>query len=212
MIACGIRPKTEIQATNKRNALKLVAAYAVAVKHYLRNEHGTQYPDFTSLLCFNPVDETHVPFEIILQLQGFLYTMAANQTITGPFQTQILNMVSAMIETLSSFERVSSTPIPAPYAIHLKLTLLIYLFALPFQIWDSAGYFTIPIVAIAAFTFLGVEAIGSEIENPFGYDVNDLKCDEYTLKMVDEVSLVCKKLTVFDGLKWSALGVGSLGA
>jgi len=35
-------------------------------------------------------------------------------------------------------------------------------------------WFTIPIVGFAGFCYLGILAIGFEIENPFGYDSNDL--------------------------------------
>ena len=31
-----------------------------------------------------------------------------------------------------------------------------------------------PIVAIVAFTLYGIEGIGSQLEDPFGYDKNDL--------------------------------------
>lgn len=60
---------------------------------------------------------------------------------------------------------------------------MLYLLALPFQLVSTMGYSTIICVFIAAFTLYGVEgmilntnnvAIGREIENPFGYDLNDL--------------------------------------
>jgi putative membrane protein len=34
------------------------------------------------------------------------------------------------------------------------------------------------VVAIVAFTVFGIEAIGVEIENPFGHDANDLPLDQ----------------------------------
>ena len=36
------------------------------------------------------------------------------------------------------------------------------------------NFWTGPIVALVSFTLFGVEEIGFEIENPFGYDGNDL--------------------------------------
>lgn len=53
----------------------------------------------------------------------------------------------------------------------------IYLFFLPFQLINEFGYYTIPGVAIAAFIYLGFLAAGEEIEQPFGYDDNDLDLD-----------------------------------
>jgi predicted membrane chloride channel (bestrophin family) len=55
-----------------------------------------------------------------------------------------------------------------------ELPLRLYLFFLPFQVVSSFGYLTIPGTAFAAFLLLGFLEIGQEIENPFGYDENDL--------------------------------------
>ena len=48
---------------------------------------------------------------------------------------------------------------------------------MPFQIVQSLGWWTGLISALVSFTLLGIEAIGLEIENPFGYDENDLPLD-----------------------------------
>ena len=39
-------------------------------------------------------------------------------------------------------------------------------------------WMTAPIVALVSFTILGIEEIGIEIEDPFGYDANDLPLDK----------------------------------
>lgn len=56
---------------------------------------------------------------------------------------------------------------------------------LPFQIVGSFGYVTIPATFVLAFAFMGFLTIGEEIENPFGYDDNDLPLDFF----INEVSL-----------------------
>jgi len=35
----------------------------------------------------------------------------------------------------------------------------------------------VPIVAIVTFTLYGIEGIGQQLEDPFGYDKNDIKMD-----------------------------------
>ena len=74
-------------------------------------------------------------------------------------------------------ERILKTPMPLAYAIHLKQLLLIYCLLLPFQMVDKLGFWTGAIVALISFTLFGIEEIGLEIENPFGYDANDLPLD-----------------------------------
>lgn len=42
---------------------------------------------------------------------------------------------------------------------------------------DDMGWWTIPIVSLVIFTLYGIEEIGSQLEDPFGYDRNDIKMD-----------------------------------
>jgi len=60
------------------------------------------------------------------------------------------------------------------YSTHLEHCLYVYILALPFQLVYDIGWYTIPTLAVAAFAILGILGIGAEIENPFGYDDNDL--------------------------------------
>ncbi|KAF8630551.1 hypothetical protein AX15_002853 [Amanita polypyramis BW_CC] len=69
------------------------------------------------------------------------------------------------------------TVLDSVYSAHIKHTIWIYLFFLPFQLVHDFGYYSIPGVAIASFIYLGFLAAGEEIEQPFGYDENDLDLD-----------------------------------
>lgn len=42
---------------------------------------------------------------------------------------------------------------------------------------DDLGWWAIPIVTLVIFTLYGIEGIGSQLEDPFGYDRNDIKMD-----------------------------------
>lgn len=42
---------------------------------------------------------------------------------------------------------------------------------------DDLGWWTVPIVSLVIFTLYGIEGIGSQLEDPFGYDRNDIKMD-----------------------------------
>jgi ion channel-forming bestrophin family protein len=82
-----------------------------------------------------------------------------------------------MVDSLGGCERILKTPIPLAYAIHLKQLLLIYCFTLPFQFVNQLEWWTAAVVILVSFTLFGIEAIGLEIENPFGNDPNDLPLD-----------------------------------
>jgi ion channel-forming bestrophin family protein len=82
-----------------------------------------------------------------------------------------------MVDCLGGCERILKTPIPIAYSIHIKQLLLIYCLSLPFQVVNDLDWWTAPVVCVISFTVFGIEAIGIEIENPFGRDPNDLPLD-----------------------------------
>ncbi|MHB8208868.1 bestrophin family protein [Mucilaginibacter sp.] len=71
-------------------------------------------------------------------------------------------------------ERILSTPIPFTYKVMLHRTVYFYCLLLPFGFVDSLGWMTPIIVLFIAYTFVALEAIADEIEEPFGIESNDL--------------------------------------
>lgn len=87
------------------------------------------------------------------------------------------NTLSALTSAAASCERIRSTPIPFSYTLLLHRTAYLYCFLLPFGLVDSIGFMTPFVVAIVAYTFFGLDALGDEIEEPFGLEANDLPLD-----------------------------------
>ena len=85
--------------------------------------------------------------------------------------------LSAMTAAAASCERIKNTPIPFSYTLLLHRTAYLYCFLLPFGLVDAIGYLTPLVVAIVAYTFYGLDALGDEIEEPFGLAPNDLPLD-----------------------------------
>ncbi|CAN5232467.1 bestrophin family ion channel [soil metagenome] len=80
-------------------------------------------------------------------------------------------------EALGGCERIAGTPIPFTYAVIIHRTIYCYCLLLPFGLVDSIGPMTPVIVAFIAYTFFALEALGAEIEDPFGTAPNDLALD-----------------------------------
>jgi putative membrane protein len=85
--------------------------------------------------------------------------------------------LSAMTAAAASCERIRNTPIPFSYTLLLHRTAYLYCFLLPFGLVDSIGFMTPFVVAIVAYTFFGLDALGDELEEPFGTEPNDLPLD-----------------------------------
>ena len=101
--------------------------------------------------------------------------------------------LSSLNEVLAGTERVVNTPLPLAYSIAISQITWVYVLALPFQLWDSLKWVTIPGTVVGAYIILGIAAIGREIENPFGEDENDLPLDRYCAQIEDEINVISSK-------------------
>jgi putative membrane protein len=98
--------------------------------------------------------------------------------------------LAALTDTMSSAERVLTTPLPVGYNILISQIVLLYVYLLPFQLFGALGWTTIPGTIAAAYIIIGLAAIGNELENPFGNDVNDLPLDQYCAELGRELDIM----------------------
>ncbi|KAJ3572238.1 hypothetical protein NP233_g3219 [Leucocoprinus birnbaumii] len=131
--------------------------------------------------------ESNVPFEIILVLSNYSAYLMQNDLVRPALATGIMNNVTSLQDTLANLERICNTPLPFAYQAHLRMSLWLYLLFLPFQLYKSFDWITIPGTAFASFLLLGFLEIGQEIENPFNYDLNDLDLDHFCLSLQREL-------------------------
>ena len=73
-----------------------------------------------------------------------------------------------------SCERILRTPVPFAYAHHIKTFLSVFCVTAPFAMLAPMGWLTPVATAIVSYGLFGIDEIGVEIEEPFGYDGNDL--------------------------------------
>ena len=97
--------------------------------------------------------------------------------IDSVLTAQIDNTLSALVGAAAACERIKSAPLPFSYTLLLHRTAYMYCFLLPFGLVDTIGFMTPFVVGIVAYTFFGLDALGDEIEEPFGMQPNDLPLD-----------------------------------
>ena len=71
-------------------------------------------------------------------------------------------------------ERIKNTPVPLSYTMLTHRIVMVYCATLPLGLIDTVGPFTPVAVLIIAYAFLGLDSVGSQIEDPFEEDPNDL--------------------------------------
>ena len=74
----------------------------------------------------------------------------------------------------ASCERIKSTPVPFAYALLLHRTAYLFCLLLPFALAPALGWWTPLPVVIVGYAFFGLDALGDQLEDPFGLDANDL--------------------------------------
>jgi len=189
-----ITSHTPSQIQEKRGAINLVIAFASSTRHYMRNELGIFYNDvcpYISHLKPSFGDREPSARRLSLEISRYLHlyiqkTFRENQ-LPETILSHTSDIINGMVDCFTSFERIRSTPVPLAYNIHIRQGLYLYVLTLPFQIFSTCGWLSIPMIILVSFTLLGVDFIGYEIQNPFGYSANDLNLDEYFSKIEMEL-------------------------
>lgn len=171
-----IEPKDRAE---KITVLRLIVAFAVATKLHLRGESVNRELEelMSSERYYKLKTMNHPPLEIAFWIGDYLQEQTKRENLSIYQLPTLQGLINNLVDNLGGCERILKTPIPLAYSIHLNQLLCLYCLLLPFQLVDKLGWWTGAIVALVSFTLFGIEAIGIEIENPFGYDANDLPLD-----------------------------------
>ena len=166
----------------------------IAFVHSLRLQLRDEKDDamlqrWTTAAEFARIHRTTNPADALMLAMGRdLGECVRSGQISPCLAAPIDQTLSALTAAAASCERIKHTPIPFSYTLLLHRTAYMYCFLLPFGLVDTTGFMTPFVVAIVAYTFFGLDALGDEIEEPFGMETNDLPLD--TLCRSIEINLL----------------------
>ncbi len=151
-------------------------AFSHALRHQLRNTDArTELRPLLTQQEWQHLDQTgNLPDYLMRQMGTDLRLCMNEQRIDSCLAASIDTTMSALTSAAAACERIKSTPIPFSYTLLLHRTAYLYCFLLPFGLVDTIGFMTPFVVGIVAYTFFGLDALGDEIEEPFGISPNDL--------------------------------------
>lgn len=94
--------------------------------------------------------------------------------ITPIHYSVIENQITSLSHVQAGCERIMRTPVPFAYSLLLHRTALIFCLTLPFSLAGALDWWTFLPVLLVAYTFFGLDALGHELEDPFGLEPNGL--------------------------------------
>lgn len=153
-----------------------LAAFGHTLCHHLRGE--ALAPDIERLLppedARAVLQSNHPARELLLRLGAGLQQALRRGWLQPQLAQNMDRHLHELTETLGGCERIKGTPLPFSYSVLLHRSVYLYCYLLPFGLVDITGMLTPVVVGIVSYTFFGLDAIGDEIEEPFGTSANDL--------------------------------------
>lgn len=160
----------------RESFVKRIIAYAHTLHHHLRNEDpDTEINKFLSQEDACAVlESSHRPL-VLLQQLGRDLAFARNQGWLDQYSHTAMDaQLNELTNILGACERIRNTPIPFSYSVLIHRIVATYCLFLPFGLVETTGILTPIVVTMISYAFFELDAIGDEIENPFGVQPNDL--------------------------------------
>ncbi len=169
---------------------QLLIAFTYALKHQLRRTNPA--PDLERLLSpalAQAVQQVKFkPIRLLQEMGLWVQQLKTENYLDSITQAAFDHNLNKLSEIVGGCERIASTPIPYTYSVLLHRTVYIYCFLLPFGLVDSIGWMTPIMTVFVGYTFIALDAIVTEIEEPFGEEPNDLALN--TISQTVETSLL----------------------
>ncbi|MCB6184055.1 hypothetical protein LIN78_10910 [Leeia sp. TBRC 13508] len=174
-----LKTMTDMSPEAQDEMVELLMAFFYTMKHQLRKTDATEDVNrFVPLRWRQRVQDCRFKPAQIIQIMGECVQEAKRAGLIDPMNNLAIDeSISGLSDSLGGNERISNTPIPFAYSILLHRTVYIYCSLLPYGLVSSIGFMTPVISVFVAYTFLALEAIAEELEDPFGFASNDLALD-----------------------------------
>lgn len=162
--------------TQERRVLLLLIGLTHVLRHDLRgtDARADLVEWIEEPLCSATLASRFPAAHVLDEVSRSINQMAREGRISEIARVALQQELTFIQRQLSGCDRLKTTPIPFAYSLLVHRTISVYLLLLPFGVVDSCGSMTPVVSFMLAYTFFGLEAVGTQIEEPFGLLPNDL--------------------------------------
>ena len=156
--------------------VKRIIAYAHALRCHLRSEDPAKEiePFLPPEDLDKVLESSHRPLAILRQLGQDLAITRTRGWLDEHNYPAMDAQLNELTNILGGCERIRNTPLPFSYSVLIHRIVAAYCLFLPFGLVETTGILTPVVVMMISYAFFELDAIGDEIENPFGLQPNDL--------------------------------------
>lgn len=183
--------------------VRLQIAFAHCLRMTLRrNPQAKSLAKYLSEKDLQTVFAAQSPANRILLLMGeWLAVRRRNGQLSDILFHSLNNRLNDMSAVLAGCERIANTPVPFAYTLILHRTVYLFCIMLPFALVVDLHYMTPFISVLISYTFISLDTLAEELEDPFGTENNDLPLDAICnaieidlLQMNDETNVPAKHM------------------
>ncbi|MEB2417120.1 bestrophin family protein [Citrobacter sp. R-1.5.2] len=159
--------------------VRLQIAFAHCLRMTLRRQPQAEpLTKYLSESDLQTVFASQSPANRILLLMGeWLAVRRRNGQLSDILFHSLNNRLNDMSAVLAGCERIANTPVPFAYTLILHRTVYLFCIMLPFALVVDLHYMTPFISVLISYTFISLDTLAEELEDPFGTENNDLPLD-----------------------------------
>lgn len=129
----------------------------------------------------------HLPSRINSLLEERLNKLYMEGKLTRVQFLDLNRCIAKNSEQLSAAEALKGTPPPKPYIIHIRGFLISYMLMIPFGFTEEYSIWMLLFLITFFFFYSGLEIVSEEVEDPFGFDPDDLPVEPLTTDIENRI-------------------------
>ena len=119
----------------------------------------------------------HAPLSLVHQLYEIAGKAKRAATIDGD-ELRVLDVeLTRFMDVCGGCERIQKTRIVTSYRTFARQCIVLVLLTLPWGMAHDFDWWTVPLTIIVSYFMIGLEVVAEHVEEPFGYDEDDLDLD-----------------------------------